>query len=108
MLGKVSGVAELEEYREAHSRNARYIVNVSEIAKIDIPNIDFKFLNPVKYCSINDFNIDLSKLHFEQVEKPQKPLVDLQPISLSIAEAKVALALHYGVEQEKIEIIIRG
>jgi hypothetical protein len=108
LLGKISGVEEVEGYKETHDGKVRYKINVSEVAEINIPNIDFKFLNPVKYCNLQDFNIDVSELHFEKVDKPQKPAVDVQPISLSIAEAKESLALHYGVEKEKIEILIRG
>lgn len=105
LLGKISGV---EVSKEAHDEKIRYRINVSEVAKINIPNINFKFLNPVKYCSLQNFSIDLSTLHFEKVDKPQKPPIDVQPISLSIAEAKESLALHYGVEKENIEILIRG
>lgn len=108
LLGKISGVEEVEGYKETHDGKVRYTINVSEIATINIPKVDFKFLNPVKYCSLQDFDIDPSKLHFEKVDKPQKTPLDVQPISLSIAEAKVSLALHYGVKQENIEILIRG
>jgi hypothetical protein len=108
LLGKISGVEEVEGYRETHEGKVRYKINVSEVAEVNIPKIDFKFLNPVKYCSLQDFDIDPSKLHFEKVGKPQKTPLDVQPISLSIAEAKVSLALHYGVAQKNIEILIRG
>jgi hypothetical protein len=108
LLGKISGVEEVEGYKEAHDGKVRYMINVSEIATINIPKVDFKFLNPVKYCNLQDFDIDPSKLHFEKVDRPQKTLLDVQPISLSIAEAKVSLALHYGVKPENIEILIRG
>ena len=108
LLGKISGVEEVEGYKEAHDGQVRYKINVSEAAEINIPNIDFKFLNPVKYCDLQDFNIDFSELHFEKVDKPQKPPIDFQPISLSITEAKESLALYYGIDKEKIEILIRG
>ena len=108
LLGKISGVEEVEGYKETHDGKVRYTINVSEIATINIPKVDFKFLNPVKYCSLQNFDIDPSKLHFEKVDKPQKTPLDIQPTSLSIAEAKVSLALHYGVKQENIEILIRG
>jgi hypothetical protein len=108
LLGKISGVEEVEGYKETHDGKVRYMINVSEIATINIPKVDFKFLNPVKYCNLQDFDIDPSKLHFEKVDRPQKAPIDVQPISLSIAEAKVSLSLHYGVKQENIEILIRG
>lgn len=108
LLGKISGVEEVEGYKETHDGKVRYMINVSEIATINIPKVDFKFLNPVKYCNLQYFDIDSSKLNFEKVDIPQKKSIDIQPISLSIAEAKKSLALHYGIEQEKIEIIIRG
>lgn len=104
LLGKVSGVEESKK----EAGKSRYRINVSEVAKVNIPNINFKFLNPVKYLDLRDLDIDLSTIHFEKVDKPQTLLQNIQPASITIKEAKEALARYYHVEEEniKIEIVI--
>jgi hypothetical protein len=105
LIGKVSEIVRDEKiYQE--SGETRYQVKISDMANVNIPNIDFKFRNPVKYCQIEAFNIDPSKLEFKPVVKQRQ--VEIQPMSLSILEAKTALALHYGINQECITITINA
>jgi hypothetical protein len=101
LIGKVSGVVPDGDNGKGEDL---YRINVSEVAIVKIPSIDFAFRNPVKYCHLKDFNIDPSALEFKPVAKQLQ--VELQPTSLSISDAKAALARYYDIKQECITITI--
>jgi len=79
----------------------RYIIQISEVAVIDIPDLWPGNQNPVRYTSLEDLGIDLSDLKFEKVSATRSH-------SLTIAQAKAGLAENYGISQDNIEIIIKG
>jgi hypothetical protein len=98
LVGKISGV---EFHKLDEKGKNRYIIQISEVAVIDVPHLWRGNQNPVYYTTLEELGIDLSALKFEKVSsKPSH--------SLTIAQAKAGLAEHYGVSQDNIEIIIKG
>ena len=99
LIGKVSGVVPDGANKKGE---ALYRINISQIAIAKISIIDFAFRNPVKYCHLKDFNIAPSALGFTPVVKQIQ--VELQSTSLSVSDAKAALAKYYDIKQECITI----
>ena len=98
LVGKISGV---EFHMVDEKGKDRYIIQISEVAVIDIPDLWPGNQNPVRYTSLEELGIDLSALKFEKVSAKRSH-------SLTIAQAKAGLAENYGVSQDNIEIIIKG
>jgi len=98
LVGKISGV-EFHIFDEKGKN--RFIIQISEVAVIDIPDLWPGNQNPVRYTSLEDLGIDLSDLKFEKVSATRSH-------SLTIAQAKAGLAENYGISQDNIEIIIKG
>jgi hypothetical protein len=115
LLGKISGVHKsLEEGDED-----RWIIEFSEFARIDYPDLWDHGRNPVRYTSLERLEIDTSALKWEPMPEPQSALAPVvetpsaaQPKAavgpLTMAEAKKGLALTFNVPPEAIEITIRG
>lgn len=80
-----------------------------------MPNLWDHGRNPVRYTSLVDLGIDPVKLAWESMPMAA-PRPALAPAtvttatsaSLTIAEAKRALAVTFGVKPEAVEITIRG
>ena len=101
MIGKICG------YMEAPSNPTRKIIQFSEYAKIDVPNVWPGHRNPVLYASISDMNISLDKLNWHPFPSHQVEKVCLIP-ELTIEEAKQGLAKKLRISTESIEIIIKA
>lgn len=101
----------------------RYIVLFDEYAEITVPNMAYKWRNPVQYIELNDYGIDPSKLTFTKMPNSptQGPNTKLepppraasasssgQPEPMDMNAAKEALAAFYKVPVSAIEITIRG
>jgi len=95
------------------------MIVISEFARIDIPALWANWRNPVKYLSFSELGINLRSLKFKAVpasevtEAPTQKSSPAAPTSapaqmLTIAEAKKALALTFGVKPDAIEITVRG
>jgi hypothetical protein len=91
----------------------RSMIQISDWARIDVPDL-WKFgRNPVHYGNIADLGIDPDALDFQPIEK-QTAIGSLntdvrgaiRPISM--LEAKRGLAATLGVSVDTIEITIRG
>jgi hypothetical protein len=101
--------------KSADEPGDRWLIEIDEYARIAIPNV-WKWRNPVKYTTLADLGIDPTKLTFEKVpkreEEPANPptgsTMQWPPATLTIAEAKKALAATFGVKPEAVEISIRG
>jgi len=111
LLGKVSGVRPSEE---ANSGD-RWLVTISEFARINVPNAWDHGRNPVRYTSLEELGISLDGIEFQPMPKTNTNLSQQEVNSaaskvpiLTISDAKKALAATYGVKPEAIEIIIRG
>lgn len=111
LLCKVSGVRKSEE----DSTGRRWLITISEFARIEYPDIWDHRRNPVRYTSLEELGISLDGLKFEPVAAGSATTTPLEsraagahPPMLTIAEAKKALALTFGVKPEAVEITIRG
>jgi hypothetical protein len=110
LIGRISGLK-----RSADEPGDRWLIEIDEYARINIPNA-WKWRNPVKYTTVADLGIDPKRLTFQKVHKRTEEPATLQtesamqwpPATLTIAEAKKALAATFGVKPEAVEISIRG
>jgi len=87
---------------------------MSGFARVEKPNVWQRWRNPVRYASLADVGIKVADLNFEPMPKTkQRPTsheakAAWPPATLTIAEAKKALAATFGVKPEAVEISIRG
>jgi len=119
IVGKISDVVPCKPTPEnEEAPENRYLIEFSEFARVNIPNIWAGERNPIKYRSTDDLGIDFSKLKWEPMPEPDvapapvaetpvaaKPKATVGP--LTMAEAKKGLALTFNVPPEAIEITIR-
>jgi hypothetical protein len=114
LVGKVSGVHQsIEEKAED-----RWVIEISDYALVNIPDVWQAWRNPVRYMSLDELGIDVATLKFEPMPKKQEEggRDDARPAAaapaapgvMTIAEAKKALALTFGVSPDAVEITIRG
>jgi len=95
-------------------RKSRYLIQFSEFARLNIPEIWKGDRNPVKYDTLEELGIDLSTLRWEPMPASPESTPEVIPLKgtdvgpLTMAEAKTGLALTFGVPPEAIEITIRG
>lgn len=111
LLGRVSAVRKSEEEEDSD----RWIIAISEFARINIPDAWDHGRNPVRYTSLAELGINLEELTFQPMpsrsEEQPEPVERPSPVSgtvLTIAEAKRQLAETFGVKPEAVEITIRG
>jgi hypothetical protein len=111
LVGRISGIV------PAPKNPKRWMIQMSDWARIDVPDL-WKFgRNPVHYGDIADLGIDPEALDFESVEK-QAPAAGIDtpntddrgatPPKSSVPEAMRGLAAELGVSVDAIEITIRG
>ena len=93
----------------------RYLVVFDEYAEVEGIGSWGGWRNPIRYSTLEDLGIDVSKLDFKPMPKhggtdyPKATALNpTQPVPLTIESAKAGLAATYGVKPEAIEIIIRG
>lgn len=119
LVGKVSGVVKAAE--DINDGKTRWLVTISEYARIDIPDFWEHDRNPVRYLSRSELErkgIDFDALTFEPMPQQAQATVAassgaiVQPatqsgiIPLTPAEVRKSLAVHFGVKPEAIEITI--
>ena len=111
LVGKVVAV---RESKEEPGGVGRWIVVISEYARLDKPDIWKGWRNPVRYCSLRQMGINPDKLEFKPVpgdgstRAAQSAKIMPGAGMLTISEAKKALAATFGVKPEEVEITIRG
>ena len=66
LIGKISGVRHSQEKGDEH----RWIIEISEFARINYANLWDRGRNPVRYASLEDLGIDSSSLQWEPVRRP--------------------------------------
>lgn len=116
LVAKISGVVASPE-----GRDDRWLIEISEFARINRPDAWKHWRNPVRYTSLSELGIDLAGVKFEPMpnfkERPSKrePTPPREavaaawpPAALTISEAKKALAATFGVKPDAVEITIRG
>lgn len=113
LLGRISEIREPTDPDDS----GRWMVAISEYARINVPNAWDGLRNPVRYKSLADLRINLEGLEWlpvEAVRRPDPPPRAGEPTSseaepmLTIAEAKKRLAVTFGVKPDAVEITIRG
>src|SRR5581483_1341460 len=110
MIGRIANLKKVDA-SENERGQPRYLIQLSEYAELNLPGIWGKgraadLRNPVVYERLARLGIELRGLKFKPMPKPiGKPV---EGASLTIAEAKKALAATFGVKPEDIEITIRG
>jgi hypothetical protein len=88
----------------------RWLILISEYAQVNWPD-QWSGRNPVAYWKDSNFKdpngdfYDFKNLDFRPVEAFRE---DAEPKGLTISEAKVGLAISFGVPESAIEIIIRA
>ncbi|WP_318587889.1 hypothetical protein [Enterobacter hormaechei] len=115
MVGRISGISRAPE--NPH----RWIINISSYAEIDIPEQWDGNRNPVSYRNLKDIGIETNKLEFKAVPKFAPTSLNVEQAGdeyedeeenvvkpLTLKEAKVGLALYFGVNEENIQITIQG
>lgn len=111
LLGRVSGIRKSEE-----GDGSRWIVLISEYARIEVQDAWDHSRNPVRYASLSGLGINLSEIAFHPMPERPVSMPTVPPpgtplshaAGLTIAEAKRQLAATFGVKAESIEITIRG
>jgi hypothetical protein len=116
LLGRISAIRKSDE-----GKSERWIVAISEYARLSIPNAWDGSRNPVRYTSLTELGINLNDLDFllmpeaaasTPTRERQAPALDARGAApgtvLTIAEAKKQLAAAFGIKPDAIEITIRG
>ncbi len=93
----------------------RYLIRLSEVARVSLPDVWREWRNPVRYTTLEDLGIDPETLPFEPLAAVERPATAASARadapgggSLTIAQAKEGLAKTFGVSVDAIEIIIRA
>jgi hypothetical protein len=113
LLGRISGVRISDEEGDSEKR---WLITISEFARINRPELWAHWRNPVRYASLEELRINPEELEFHPVRasniaaQPESREVEGPPaaVPLTISEAKRALAAAFGVRPEAVEITIRG
>ena len=83
---------------------ARWAIEISEYANIDLTNVWQGWQNPVHYTSLDELGIEPSSIKFKKLLLESKNDIS----SLTIEQAKQGLAKSFAVNPEQIEILIKG
>ncbi|MEH2566779.1 hypothetical protein [Bradyrhizobium sp. AZCC 2289] len=106
LVGRIAGLAKIDG-SENERNQPRYRIQISEYAELALAEIWRKELrNPVVYGTLKDLGIELRGLKFKPM--PPRPAAMAGEGRMTIAEAKKALAVTFGVKPEDVEITIRG
>lgn len=114
LVAKISGISPSPEGRED-----RWLIEISEFARVTTPDVWKHWRNPVRYSTLSELGIDVDRLKLEKMPDGKEPAVKREPVAreasttwppatLTIPEAKKALAATFGVKPDAIEITIRG
>jgi hypothetical protein len=112
LLGRVSGIRETSE--ESKDGKQRWLVSISEFARVNVPDAWDHGRNPVRYTSLEKLGIDPVTARFQPMPPGDAPPSSTMKLAgptagtLTIAEAKKALAATFGVKPDSVEITIRG
>jgi hypothetical protein len=105
LLGRIAGLAKIEG-SENERNQPRFRIQISEYSELSLAGVWRKELrNPVTYGTLKDLGIDLRGLKFRPVPLSRSAST---AGNMTIAEAKKALAITFGVQPEDVEITIRG
>ena len=114
LIGRLKSVTKTETDKNG---NDRYFLQLKDWTALDLPNRWKNWRNPVKYSSLEELDISIAGLTFQQLpdvkiatstELGANLGTKSQLASLTIPQAKEGLARHFGVPVEAIEITIKG
>jgi hypothetical protein len=115
LVGRISGL----RLALQQGGKRRYMIEISDFARIQYPDLWDGKRFPVRYTSFDRLGISVEGIDFqpvpnagtshniESVGNPEQARPD-GTRTLTIAEAKQGLAATFGVEPEAVEITIRG
>lgn len=112
LVGKIAGVREVTE---EEGGPGRWLITISEYARVERRDVWKGWRNPVRYTTLKDLGINPEKLDFKPMPDASAatastthPAPAPHAGTLTIGEAKKALAATFHVRPEDIEITIRG
>jgi hypothetical protein len=122
LVGRISKVRSLPKNSDG---DVRKIIEISEYADINVPDVWRGGRNPVAYMTLGDFGLNLADLEFHSLPAPSKQVAKDAPavhkdliheddeasddaMPLTINQAKRGLAASFGVDIDSIEIVIRA
>jgi len=119
LVGRVRGVVPCPGTPGTNGTSkTRFLIQFSEFARVNAPNAwKNGQQNPICYKSLQELGIDPLILKWEpmpsrtgesKLANAAAPIQQLNPLPLTLAEAKKGLALTFNVPPESIEITIRG
>jgi len=109
-VGKISRITRSAE----EGSEDRWVIGINEAARISKPDVWKHWRNPVRYVSLSELGIRVDDLKFQAVgakeaqAKRESQAAPWPPATLTIPEAKRALAATFGVKPDAVEITIRG
>lgn len=105
LVGRIVRLERLDDAANERGQG-RFLIGISEWADVLAPGVWKKELrNPVTYGNLKQLGIELRRLKLRPVSDAEIP--DGRA-PMTIAEAKKALAVTFGIKPEDIDIIIRG
>jgi hypothetical protein len=108
LIGVVSGLQKRTD-SENNRGQARFLIGISAYALLNRPGVwNEDARNPVTYQTLSELGINLTGLKFKPLPSTASGSNATTGKTMTIAEAKKALALSFGVRPEDVEITIRG
>jgi hypothetical protein len=108
LIGLISNLKKRAD-SENDRGQARFLIEISEYATLNKPGVwNDDARNPVAYAGLDELGIELRGLKFKPLPSASTPRSAKDARTMTIAEAKKALAASLGVSPEDVEITIRG
>jgi hypothetical protein len=110
LIGLISGLQKRPD-SENERGQPRFLIEISDYALPKPSPVVWKkeARNPVAYATLEELGIDLRGLKFKPAPATATPSArSSSGKTMTIAEAKKALAASFGVSPDDVEIIIRG
>jgi hypothetical protein len=116
LVGKVSGLKQVD----TRNNRKRYLVQISEYARVSVPDFWTHDRNPTRYTNtdtLRERGIDVDKLDWLPMPDSDgvigvmphpEPAAAPAGEGLTIGQAKHGLSVKFGVPEEAIQIVING
>jgi hypothetical protein len=108
LIGLISGLRKKPDSENARNQ-PRFLIELSEYDTFERADVWKEGRNPISYKTLKALGIDLRRLKFKPMPVPASAKSEGPgSASMTIAEAKKALAESFRVSPDDVEIIIRG